>query len=81
MPPLRQSLLYLRYPGQTPVYLSRKVNGLVGRLVTWLGFEPVTSQSVSGSAVKPILIPFGHNVFALGKYDLIVTKFVKEMPC
>ena len=40
------------------IYLPRRVNGLVGWLVSWPGFEPATSQSsVTWSRV---VLPFGH---------------------
>ena len=38
--------------GQQPIYIPRKVNGLVGRLVTGVRFEPMTALSSTGETEK-----------------------------
>ena len=52
------SLLYLRQPSKDGSYqfiFLRKENGVVGRLVPWVGFEPSTSQS--SAMWRRVLVP------------------------
>ena len=61
-------MLYLRRP-QPPIYFSRKVNGLVGRLVSWPRFEPATSGS--SLMCDQMLIQFGYGAQAMSRYILV----------